>query len=470
MRGKYTVSVAGFVACVCVLSAFSSCQRNPDSILGNDMHENGLLQARYDTAFHIEAFSVPDDSIILQNASAVLLGTSYSPVFGTTTYNLVVQLLTRRTGDEAYSKGELDNPRVDSTVLTLPYTWNFPTHRRMDGRPLTLSVYEVEEDLKDGAGFDSAYTSMYQVHYSEGRPLTGPVTLYPRPYDTAYDSVSNMMLIAPLKIRLDNKVGEMLLQEVKAMSEEELSDINAFPDHFRGLYIKVEPCDREEESIVFSVSNLFALGANLTVYFDGKENGDKTETSYQSFVLGPLRFTQVVRDRSKSRDELYKAQMAGDTASGAQRLYLQASGGSRIRFRIPNFAEVVSGKVVLNQAVLILENVNAGERPDIGVPDQLTCFKYIDRGHIETLPQEANADGSYSSSTGQYRINITRYLQQILYQGTVDAENYKKFQEYIDIAPSSSERYEDPDCVVFYGPGSSRKPMRMEVTYTVIND
>ncbi|MDE5544222.1 MAG: hypothetical protein K2I83_02285, partial [Bacteroidales bacterium] len=62
------------------------------------------------------------------------------------------------------------------------------------------------------------------------------------------------------------------------------------------------------------------------------------------------------------------------------------------------------------------------------------------------------------------------YLQRILYQGTVDAENYKKFQDYIDIAPSSSERYEDPDCVVLYGPGSSRKPMRMEVTYTVIND
>lgn len=462
MRGK-------FVVFACVLLSVLSCRRDPDSILGNDMQENDRLQARYDTAFHIEAFSVPDDSIILQNASSVLLGTAYSPVFGTTTYNLVVQLLTR-TGDETCSKGTLDYSHVDSTLLILPYTWNFPTHRRMDGRPLTLSIYEVEEDLRDGAGFDSAYTSMYQVRYSEGRPLTGPVTIYPRPYDTAYDSVSNMILIAPLRIRLDNKVGEMLLQRVKEMSEEERKDLNAFPDHFRGLYIKVVPCDREEESIVFSVSNLFAAGANLTVYYDGYENGEGTETSYQSFILGPLRFTQVVRDRGRSQDERYKAQMNGDTASGAQRLYLQASGGSRIRFRIPDFAGVVSGKVVLNQAVLVLDNVNADETPDIGVPDKLVCFKYIDRGHIESLPQEANADGNYSSSRGQYRINITRYLQQILYQGTVDAENYRKFQEYIDIAPSSSERYEDPDGVVLYGPGSSRKPMRMEVTYTVIKD
>ena len=470
MRGKYIVPLAGFVACVCVLLS-SSCKRDPDSILGNNMHDNGILQGRYDTAFRIEAFSVPDDSIILQNASSVLLGTSYSPVFGTTTYNLVVQLLTLRTGDERYSQGSLDNPRVDSTVLILPYSEKFPTHRRMDGRPLTLSVYEVEEDLKDGAGFDSAYTSMYQVRYNEV-PLTGPVTVYPKPFDTAYDSVSNMVLIAPLRIRLDNKVGEMLLRKVKEMSDEELSDMNAFPDHFKGIYIKVEPCDREEESIVFSVSNLFGLGANLTVYFDGVENGSEKKTSYQSFILGPLRFTQVVRDRGTSQDELYKAQMNGDTASGAERLYLQASGGSRIRFRIPDFPDTVTkkGKVVLNQAILILDDVNADQRPDIGVPDKLTCFKYIDRGHIETLPQETNSDGNYNSSRGQYRINITRYLQRILYQGTVDAENYKKFQDYIDIAPSSSERYEDPDCVVLYGPGSSRKPMRMEVTYTVIND
>ncbi|MDE5762611.1 MAG: DUF4270 domain-containing protein, partial [Bacteroidales bacterium] len=338
------------------------------------MHENGILQARYDTVFRIEAFSVPDDSIILQNASSVLLGTSYSPVFGTTTYNLVVQLLTLRTGDELYSKGSLDNPRVDSTVLILPYSEKFPIHRRMDGRPLTLSIYEVEEDLRDGAGFDSAYTSMYQVRYNEV-PLTGPVTVYPKPFDTVYDSVSNAVLIAPLKIRLDNKVGEMLLRKVKEMSDEELSDMNAFPDHFRGIYIKVEPCDREEESIVFSVSNLFTLGATLMVYFDGVENGSETKTSYQSFILGPLRFTQVVRDRGTSQDELYKAQMNGDTASGAQKLYLQASGGSRIRFRIPDFSEVVTGKVVLNQAILILDDVNADKSPDIGVPDKLTCFK-----------------------------------------------------------------------------------------------
>lgn len=470
MSRKCTVSAAGVAACICVLFSFSSCKSDPDSILGNGMHENDILQARYDTAFHIEAFSVPDDSIILQNASSVLLGTSYSPVFGTTTYNLVVQLLTMRTGDETYSKGDLDFSRIDSTILTLPYTWNFPTHRRMDGRPLTLSVYEVEEDLKDGLGFDSAYSSLYQVNYNQARPLTGPLTLYPKPYDTAYDSVSNMILITPLKIRLDNKVGEMLLQKVKEMSEDELSDINAFPDHFRGLYIKVEPCGSEDESIVFSVSNLFAAGACLNVYFDGYVNGGETETSYQSFILGPTRFTQVVRDRGTSTDACYKAQMEGDTAKGAEKLYLQASGGSRIRFRVPNFAEVVSGKVVINQAVLILDNVYADETPDISVPEQLVCFKYINRGNTESLPEEANADGYYSSSKGQYRINITRYFQQILYQGTLDAENYSRLQDYIDVVPSSDERYEDPDCVVFYGPGASRKPMRMEVTYTVINE
>lgn len=449
-------------------TAFFSCKSDPDAILGNEMHPNDGLQARYDTAFRIEAFSVCDDSIILQNASSVLLGTSYSPVFGSSTYNLVVQLLMMRTDDGSYSSGDLDYSRIDSVILYLPYSGVFPKHKRMDGRALTLSVYELQEDLKDGAGYDSAYSSNYQVKYDEARPITGPVTVYPRPYDTVYDSVSASLLIQPLKIRLDNDFGKVLLDKVKSMPQGEWLDLEAFPKYYRGLYIKVQPCTREEESIVFSVTNLYAAGAYLYVYFDGNEQG----TSYQSFVLGPTRFTQVERDRDVSSDVLYKSQMANscDTVSGGERLYLEASGGSRIRFRLPDFAEVVSGKVVLNQAVLVLKNVDDDSDPEIGVPDQLECFRYLNRGQTEPLPEESNSDGYYNASRGEYRINITRYLQQILYQGTIDPENYRKLENYIDIAPSSDERYETPARVVLYGPKASRNNMRLEVIYTVINE
>ena len=451
-----------------LMLAFFSCQSDPDAILGNDMHANDSLQAHYDTAFQIEAFSVSDDSIILQNASTVLLGTSYSPVFGSSTYNLVVQLLTLRTSDDAYSSGSLDYSRIDSVILYLPYSRSFPTHNRMDGRALTLSIHELEEDLVDGVGYDSAYSSNYQVRYNQSRPIAGPVTVYPRPYDTVYDSVSGSLLIAPLKISLNHDFGRMLLDKVKSMSESEGLDLEACPKYFKGIYIKVQPCTREEESIVFSVSNLFAEGAYLNVYFDGM--GD--QTSYQSFVLGPTRFTQVIRDRTVSTDPLYKAQMEKpfDTVSGRERLYVEGSGGSRIRFRLPGFEEVVSGKVVLNQAVLVLENPDAGQSPDIGVPEQLVCFRYLNRGQMEELPQESNAGGYYNESSGQYRINITRYLQQILYQGTVDPENYKRFWNYIDVAPSSDERYEHPVRVVLNGPGTEKGNMRLEVIYTVINE
>lgn len=455
-----------------VILAFSAaCETDPDSILGNGMHDNNVLVAKYDTAFKIEAFSVSDDSLILQNGSDVLIGASYSPVFGGATYNLVVQLLSMRTSDTAYHAGELTAGfRVDSVVLNLPYSTFYPTHKKMDGRPLTFSLYEVTEDLVDGTGADSAYSSNYQVKY-DPVALSAPITVYPRPYDTVTDTVNGtaMTVIPDLRVRVDNKFGEKLLNSVLQMTSTEQEDISAMPKYFKGMYLKVEPCYSENQSIVFLVSNLYAEGAMITVYF----NGDGTSTSYQDFILGPMRFTHVLRDRNLSTDLLYKSQMeeSGDTASGGQRLYIEGSGGSRVRFRIPNFPTEIDGdKIVINQAVLVLKNVDKGEESDIGYPEQLQCFLYHGKASESELPDASDPGGYYDESAGEYRLNVTRYFQKLAYMTTVDTANRKYFRDYIDVAPVTTERYERPTRVVLYGPRAEKDYMRLEVIYTIIND
>ena len=455
-----------------VILAFSAaCKPDPDSILGNGMHDNNVLVAKYDTAFKIEAFSVSDDSLILQNGSDVLIGASYSPVFGGATYNLVVQLLSMRTSDTAYHAGELTAGfRVDSVVLNLPYSTFYPTHKKMDGRPLTFSLYEVTEDLVDGTGADSAYSSNYQVKY-DPVALSAPITVYPRPYDTVTDTVNGtaMTVIPDLRVRVDNKLGEKLLNSVLQMTSTEQEDISAMPKYFKGMYLKVEPCYSENQSIVFLVSNLYAEGAMITVYF----NGDGTSTSYQDFILGPMRFTHVLRDRNLSTDLLYKSQMeeSGDTASGGQRLYIEGSGGSRVRFRIPNFPTEIDGdKIVINQAVLVLKNVDKGEESDIGYPEQLQCFLYHGKASESELPDASDPGGYYDESAGEYRLNVTRYFQKLAYMTTVDTANRKYFRDYIDVAPVTTERYERPTRVVLYGPRAEKDYMRLEVIYTIIND
>lgn len=225
----------------------------------------------------------------------------------------------------------------------------------------------------------------------------------------------------------------------------------------------------EDQSIVFSVSNIFSLGADLTVYFNGSAT---TGTSYQKFVLGPLRYTHVKRDRSLSSDDLYKSQMQneGDTASGSQRLYLEGSGGSRIRFRIPGFQDVVNGNVVVNQAVVVLENASSEREPDFGVPGQLRCMRYYNRGTEADILDVSDPGGTYNRNNGQYRVNVTRYLQRLAYLTTIDTANRKLFDNYLDIVPETDERYEQPTRAVLHGPGASGKKMRLEVIYTLVND
>lgn len=448
-----------------------SCRTDPDSILGKNIHPNDDLVSKYDTAFRIEAFSISDDSLIIQNSSSVLLGTSFSPVFGSETYNLAVQLLTLRVeGDNSYSYYQGTDlslfSQVDSVVLTLPFSGKFPKHKRMDGRKLNLSLHEITEELIDGEGYDSAYCSNREPAY-DPTPIGEILTIYPKPFDTVYDSASGVRTVPDLRIHLDKKFGKDLLDYVYTMSEDERADLGALRKYIKGIYIKSYPCGSENESIVFSVSNLFSLGADITVYFNGSETSG---TSYQKFVLGPLRYTYVKRDRSFSSDAIYKAQMDGDTVSGSQRLYVEGSGGSRIRFRIPEFQDVVLGKVVINQAIVVLDNVNANQEPAIDVPAQLQCVRYYNRGSEADILDASNPGGRYDSKKGQYRINVTRYLQRLAYLTTLDTANRKLFDNYLDIVPETDERYEQPTRAIFYGPGVSQNGMRLEVIYTVVND
>lgn len=456
------------VACL-----LSSCKTDPDSILGGNMHPTDDLVSKYDTAFTIEAFSVSDDSLIIQNSSSVLLGTSFSPVFGSATYNLAVQILTLRIEDDdsyAYYSGTdlgLDS-RVDSVVLTLPYSGIFPHHKRMDGRKLAFSIYEIDEELIDGQGYDSAYSSNREP-VCKPAPIGGLLTVYPRPFDTIYDSLQGLNVVPDLRVHLAKDFGKRLLDIVVNMNEEEKQDLGAMRKYLKGLYLKVESCMTEDQSIVFSVSNIFSLGADLTVYFNGSAT---TGTSYQKFVLGPLRYTHVKRDRSLSSDDLYKSQMQneGDTASGSQRLYLEGSGGSRIRFRIPGFQDVVNGNVVVNQAVVVLENASSEREPDFGVPGQLRCMRYYNRGTEADILDVSDPGGTYNRNNGQYRVNVTRYLQRLAYLTTIDTANRKLFDNYLDIVPETDERYEQPTRAVLHGPGASGKKMRLEVIYTLVND
>lgn len=446
---------------------FTSCQKDPDSILGNNMHGKDDLSAKYDTTFNIEAFSVSDDSIILQNSSVVLLGSSYSSVFGSATYNLAVQLLTMTNVDESYASGNMSSDKIDSVILYLPYSSIYPRHHEMDGKELTLTIYRINEELVDGVGFDSAYSSNREVSY-DPVPVSGPITVYPKPFDTVYDTLSSSLIVKPLQLRLSNSFGKELVDIFRNMSDADRADLAGFPKHFKGIYIKAEPKNREGEDIVFSVTNLFADGANLSVFY----NGSGTQTSYLKFLLGPLRYTHVKRDRSMSTDPLYLSQMENpmDTVSGSKRLYIEGSGGSRVRFRIPDFYKKVAGRIIVNQALLVVENANMKSGDVIGVPAKLECFKYINRGTSEQVLGSSTSSGAYDEQTGQYRVDITRYLQQLAFQTTVDPANEAKFLDFIDLAPESDERYEQPTRVVLYGPDAGERKMRLKVIYTIIND
>ncbi|MEG2666548.1 MAG: DUF4270 family protein, partial [Bacteroidales bacterium] len=446
-----------FLFCFVFLISIS-CKKNEESILGSNMHSETDLVGKYnDTVFEIVAFSVKDDSLVVENSANILLGSVSDKYFGTATYNLVTEL-------DFDEKSSVDadaiytGSRVDSVVLVLPFSGFFPTvDKAMNGKPITFTLYEIIDKLSNGSHSDSLYSVSSEVNYNPAAFAGNKdIVIKPKPFDTIFDSITGARSILPVRAYLSKEFGKKLL----SYPADAYLPGSIFSDYFAGIYLKVKDCADPSQSTAISFSSLLTAGASIRVYFN---NGTDENVSYIVFALGPTRFTQVKRNRSTSTDPLFLAQMRGDTSSGKERLYVEGSGGSKIQFKVPNFKTLSKNKIILNQVTLVLTNTDAKNttKADISIPKQLYCFKQKGALESETIPDATNPGGVYNEKTGEYRLLLTRYFQNLIYKDQP--------AEYLYITPKVTERYGSPCRVRLNGPGTDIKSstrMKLEVIYT----
>jgi hypothetical protein len=436
-----------------VFTLLFSCKKDANSILGDDLNSNRKIGASFvDTVFHITAFTVPDDSLYIQNYTSFLLGTVKDSVFGTTTYNLVSQLLFN-SASSLYSENEIIE-HIDSTILLIPYSGSYPLAANSDflsGRKFEITLYEVNEDIRTSTESDSAYNIHSTVAYSTQlhREIVPP--LYP-PLSTDTTSVKNIQL------RLNNDAA---MRIVSALKEAGLDSSGEFSTKFKGLYFSITPAESDDQSIVASF-NAQSSGTQLTVFFNG--NGEDNPPSYYNFALG-THFTQIIKDHSGSKVE----SALQDSVTGQQRLYMESIGGSRVRLKIPNLRwlidtienpSAIREPLVINRATLIFKVANSlsnGVRP----PSNIYLYKYIDSKTIESIIDNSfNGGGVYDADKGEYKIYITRWMQNLY-------NNNEEIPE-LDLSPVTDIRYFTPSQAIFYGTAAGENKVRLEVIYSVI--
>lgn len=374
---------------------FFSCKKEPSQIGLNVVGENPLNVLFTDTT-SVKVYSVLRDSVRTDYLANSILGVVVDPIFGTTKASLYVQYdLTIAN----YSFGEQQS--FDSLVLTIPYQ-NVSVYGDSMA-PLSFNVYELNEKLI----LDTAY---YSNQTAEFLPeLLGSATFIPKPYDSVW--VDTNYVEPHFTLRLSDELGQRLISLDDTMyyvSED-------FTESFNGLYF--EPVYTGGTGNL-TFLNMRGTGSTLTLHY----NNSVSDSLSYSFAVGsysPSFQNYDHMDYAGSDPDFYRQVIEKDTLAGNQKFYMQTLGGVDSYISFPSlFDREDFSKFAINEAKLVVTNVD----PDnmFMAPANMVMFqkRYSDVDSTENYYYiedasggDAYFDGYYNSTTKQYEIRITNYLQ-----------------------------------------------------------
>ncbi len=376
---------------------FTTCTKEPDLVGLNLVSQSELLKLGYIDTATITAYSVKADSINTEELSYALIGSMNDPVFGQTNATYYSQL---RLVDEGSDYGT--SPVFDSAYLALPYYGAYgDTMSNM-----TLRVYELTQQLIQ---YDTMY-SFNTATYDESK-LLGSITFVPRPHDSV---MVNGKKVAPqVRIPLNTAFGQRML----SVPVDSLADNESFLNTFYGFCIVAEKQETPGKGAILYLKAP-STSSTVTMYY---HNTEDTTTAYFIISSYSARFGNYDHAGYTTASPLLQQQLAGDTSSGDQYVFLQSMGGVRARLHFPSLShwQNTNKKYIVNDAQLILTESSPGSQ--YKPPTNLT-LRLVDDDNIsigsytpdESLETASYFDGYYNSTDHTYRFRLSRYVQQIM--------------------------------------------------------
>ncbi len=425
-----------------VLAIFTvSCNKN-EEIGSNIQPSENLLDVVFQNSIPITAHTITEDSVRTDETLLNMIGSYFDPIFGYTTAGMYTQF---RLTTTAVDFGT--NPVCDSIVLSLSYSKGFYGDTTSQ---MTLNVYELADVMNiDNNYYSNQRLGIYKTdlaHYSFIPNLKDSVAVGTSKY-------------APhLRVKLKKSLGDKI---IGASGTSDLTDNTTFLKFFKGLYITTNKVSSDGSIIYISPTSSLS---KLTVYYH-----NDTDTSEYKLVINEnsARFNTFDHYKYVGASSALRQQISGDTVLGDNSLYLQAMSGTKIRLKFPKavdstfFDNTPLSKVAINKAELVIE-VDATTVVDGFDPPSILSLVVINKdGTYSFLPDVAYGEsyfgGTYSSTTHEYRFNISKYLQNSLLNGSFNDKGL-----FIVVSGSAVKG----NRAFIKGPLSVEDNMRLEVIYT----
>ncbi len=337
---------------------------------------------------------------------------------------------------------------VDSIISNLAYVGSYGSTDKLKGT-MTFGVFELEERLRDTSTSDSAYYSTAS-HAVSATPLAVH-QFRPDLYSDVISGFDTVPLPPSLSIRLDNSLGTRILES------NNLASNDVFLTEFKGLNIK--PIDASMPSgfgsiLYFNVASTFSW---VKLYYH-----TNTDTSFVDFLTTNTDGVHTAFHHEYAPTAIPSA-IADSTITGANRLYIHSMAGTRMKVELPHLRELNNlGAVAINKAELVVP-LDVDIIDEFGVPNNLQVTVIDSSGNpifpVDFFEGSDYYGGVYDSENKQYIFNIARHLQSLL--TSPEKEDYGLYITNSGNAVNARRG-------VFNGPQHPDRPMKLRMTYTII--
>lgn len=381
-----------------------------ESGLGVNLNDPFTLYSGVRDTVSLTAFTLYDDSLSAAGYASAVFGNYLmgDPNFGNVTAVAYSQIAAPKEGVRI-----TDDVIFDSVVMNLVIDTVYPIMPDSTPRPLHLIVKQLAEPLRG----DSSYVTSSPMPESSTCFFDGIVTYYA-------DSV---------KMKMNENIYPVLRQ---SCSQEDFLNI------VKGISISLDPTDNPN---VMITTNFAATNTRLTLY-------------YHTATASNLKFEFIINSEA-AHSMYYHHDYVGtplakfatnrcDSVDGTAKLYLEPLGGTKVRLRMQDFISNFREKhptAVIHYAELVLP---VADEADTSGPVRILALKRAANGS-STYITDANVlvnsytysgfDGYYNREKKQYRLRVSRHLQELLRSGhdygtdlVIDARRSSAFRTIIN--------------------------------------
>ncbi len=386
MRSFNLLKLFGLLLIVVTLA---SCKEEPDLIGLDLIPDSELLNHSLIDTLSIVAYTVREDTLRTDELATNLLGAVNDPVFGVTKASVYTEF---RLSNLNVSFGT--EPIADSLVLTVAVKGIYGDTLQ----PHQIEVYELAGNI-----------DLESKYYANSTALVEPVPIGSLQFtpEILRDSL-NKISYTPLKITLSQEYANRLINADTST----LANSDSLRRVFKGLYLKTTDVPSGDGGAMLYLDFL-STNTSFTMHY---RNGSDTVKRKVEFRINEFaaRFNSYEHNDYQGSDPLFLQQIMGDTSLGQQKLYLQSMGGTTIKLQFPYLNELSKQKILIHQAVLILQAENEDDKYPVPALIGIRKIKDKVKGGYLVLPDEAEGGGyvgGYADENEEYRIRITRYIQ-----------------------------------------------------------